>query len=124
MLLMEKSGPLRYDAQTLIAITFSLWRAAFLAGRSASGAETAAHAKEFLYEMIANNAINYPQDKAARNWTFNYYVANARNRLKDYVGIFPDCAVKESILMVGSRLPAKKTLGESSGCIGDCLPAF
>ena len=36
-----------------------------------------------LSELLANNAIAYPQEKKSKDWTFNYYLANARYRLRD-----------------------------------------
>lgn len=74
----KTKGEIRYDAQTLVAVAFSLWRALFLSGRSASGTETAQHAELFLAEILENNAINFTQDRNSQNWTFNYYMANAR----------------------------------------------
>jgi hypothetical protein len=31
--------------------------------------------------MLTDNAIGYPQDRSAREWTFNYYMNNARDGL-------------------------------------------
>lgn len=100
-------GSMRYDAQTLVAIAFSLWRSAFLSGRSNSGTETAHHAEMFLGEMLETNAINFPQDKNSRNWTFNYYTANARNRLLEYAEDNPSFDVDKSKLERGSTLSPK-----------------
>ena len=72
------------DLQTLIAIAFSLWRAVFLSDKTGKSEHTHSDAVGFLVEMLENNAINYSQDKKARNWTFNYYMANARYRLNEY----------------------------------------
>lgn len=42
-----------------------------------------ADARAFLGKMLTDNAINYPQDRSAREWTFNYYMNNARGGLLD-----------------------------------------
>jgi len=36
----------------------------------------------FLGALISNNTIGYPQDRSAREWTFNYYLSDARFRLQ------------------------------------------
>jgi hypothetical protein len=33
--------------------------------------------------MIADNAIGYAQDRNSREWTFYYYLDNARHRLQE-----------------------------------------
>lgn len=40
--------------------------------------------------MLVDNAIAYAQDKASREWTFNYYVSNANYRLKTLAKEWPD----------------------------------
>ena len=68
-------------AQDLIAIAFSLWRAAFLAEKSGKRSEVFAHGRDFLAKLIEDNAISYVQGKNALEWTFNYYTKNARSSL-------------------------------------------
>jgi len=68
-------------AQTLVAVCFSLWRAAFLADKTGQRHAVVEHAKNFLGKMIIDNAITYPQDRNAREWTFNYYTDNAKGGL-------------------------------------------
>jgi hypothetical protein len=68
-------------AQTLVAVCFSLWRAAFLADKTGQRQAVVEDAKTFLGKMILDNAITYPQDRAAREWTFNYYTGNAKEGL-------------------------------------------
>jgi hypothetical protein len=68
-------------AQALVAATFSLWRAAFLADKTGVRREAIADARTFLGKILTDNAINYPQDRSAREWTFNYYLSNARTSL-------------------------------------------
>jgi hypothetical protein len=77
-------------AQDLMAVAFSLWRAAFLADKSGSRQMVFAHGKDFLERLIEDNAISYIQDKTAREWTFNYYTRNARSSLQVLRQYWPD----------------------------------
>jgi len=70
------------QAQALVAIGFSLWRSVFLADKSTEPGAPLSDATYFLGKVIVDNAINYPQDRKARDWTFNYYIANAKMRLE------------------------------------------
>jgi len=65
-------------AQDLVGITFSLWRAVFLADKKWERAVSLESAIQFFETLIADNAINYPQDKKFNEWTFNYYTNNVR----------------------------------------------
>ena len=76
-----KSKDASKAAQDLVAVAFSLWRAAFLAEKSGKRSEVFAHGREFLRKIIEDNAIGYGQDKASLEWTFNYYTKNARSSL-------------------------------------------
>jgi hypothetical protein len=96
-----KRGKLGYEAKTLVSIGFSLWRAAFLADKSGTIKETNEHAIYFLGEMLETNAINFPQDKKARGFTFNYYLANVRFRLAEYKTDNPDFNIDPSLLVKG-----------------------
>jgi len=68
-------------AQDLVAVAFSLWRAAFLAEKTGKRADVFAHGRDFLAKLIEDNAISYVQDKNSKEWTFNYYTKNARSSL-------------------------------------------
>ena len=68
-------------AQLLVAVCFSLWRAAFLADKTGVRETVLQHAQDFLGKMLADNAITYPQDRASKEWTFNYYMNNAKDSL-------------------------------------------
>jgi hypothetical protein len=68
-------------AQRLVAVCFSLWRAAFLADKTGDREAVFVDARHFLGKMLTDNAINYSQDRSAREWTFNYYVNNAKENL-------------------------------------------
>jgi hypothetical protein len=70
-------------AQDLIAVAFSLWRAAFLAEKTGKRTEVFADGKQFLQTIIEGNAISYPLDKKSKEWTFNYYTRNARSSLQN-----------------------------------------
>jgi hypothetical protein len=72
-------------AQSLVAISFSLWRAAFLADKTGKTRSVFDDAKLFLGKMLIDNAINYSQDRAAREWTFNYYISVAEDHLTSFL---------------------------------------
>jgi hypothetical protein len=84
-----KSRKYSRAAQALIAISFSLWRAVFLADKTGKRANVFAQGKEFLERVIEDNAISYIQDKNAREWTFNYYTRNARSWLEELAMHWP-----------------------------------
>lgn len=69
-------------AQDLLAVSFSLWRAAFLADKTAKRVAVFSHGVEFLEKIIEDNAISYLQDRKNNEWTFNYYTRNARSALE------------------------------------------
>jgi hypothetical protein len=69
-------------AQALVAALFSLWRAVFLADRSGGTHAVFEDARQFLGKLILDNTVAYPQDRNARDWSFFYYVNNARYRLE------------------------------------------
>jgi hypothetical protein len=77
-----KAQKLSRAAQDLIGVTFSLWRAAFLADKSGRRADVFDHGRLFLERLIEDNAIAYPQDKTCREWSFNYYTRSARSSLQ------------------------------------------
>lgn len=76
-------------AQNLVAACFSLWRAAFLADRTATRHAVFDDAKSFLARLLTDNAIAYPQDRNSREWTFNYYMNNARGCLVELSAQWP-----------------------------------
>jgi hypothetical protein len=77
-------------AQNLIAVSFSLWRAAFLADKTSKRADVFEHGRDFLERIIEDNAISYPQDKSSREWTFNYYTRNAKSALQELSKYWPE----------------------------------
>jgi hypothetical protein len=68
-------------AQLLVAVCFSLWRAAFLADKTGLREAVFKDAREFLAKMLKHNAIAYAQDRDSREWTFNYYMNAAKDSL-------------------------------------------
>jgi hypothetical protein len=68
--------------QDLVAVSFSLWRAVFLADRSGKTVAKLGGAEAFLAKTLTDNAIAFAQDRTAREWSFSYYVDNAFYRLE------------------------------------------
>lgn len=77
-------------AQDLLAASFSLWRAAFLADKTAKRVAVFSHGTEFLEKVIEDNAISYVQDRKSNEWTFNYYTRNARSSLETLHEYWPE----------------------------------
>ena len=77
-------------AQDLLSVSFSLWRAAFLADKTSKRADVFLHAKNFLEKLIEDNAISYVQDRTCKEWTFNYYTKNAKASLKALAESWPE----------------------------------
>ena len=100
-----KSKKYARAAQDLVAVSFSLWRAAFLADKTSKRAAVFEHGRAFLEHVIEDNAISYPQDKNSREWTFNYYTRNARFSLNElarsWEGVVPP-------YVGGTRKPAER----------------
>lgn len=92
-------------SQILTAICFSLWRAAFLADKTGIRENTLNHVRAFLGKMLTDNAITYQQDRASREWTFNYYVNNARDNLQLLSRYWPDVEA----MLLEKRKPKKGT---------------
>jgi len=76
-----KQTGLTKKAQLLGAVSFSLWRAAFLADKSGIRKAVLADTASFLGKMLTDNAITYAQDRASREWTFDYYMNAATDSL-------------------------------------------
>ena len=68
-------------AQELAAIAFSLWRAVFLSDLTEDVEKQMIDVETFLANLVSHNSIGYPQDRNAREWTFQYYLGDARQRL-------------------------------------------
>jgi hypothetical protein len=65
----------------LLGIAFSLWRGAFLTEKERNSETILDNAEYILERLIADNAINYTQDMAARQWMSGYYLNNVRLRI-------------------------------------------
>lgn len=78
-----KKYPFSVQAQELLGIAFSLWRAVFLADRKGKAELKVNHAEQFLRKMLVDNAISFAQDRSWKEWAFNYYMGDARLRLGD-----------------------------------------
>ncbi|WP_437303917.1 hypothetical protein [Sorangium sp. So ce388] len=81
-------------AQNLLSVTFSLWRAAFLAGKTGTRTKVFDNGVLFLERLIADNAISYTQDRQSNEWTFNYYTKNARASLRELHENWPTMVVQ------------------------------
>jgi hypothetical protein len=68
-------------AQKLVAIAFSLWRAAFLSDARGQIDSKVQHAEGFLRKLLTDNMISFAQDREWREWSVNYYIDDARYRL-------------------------------------------
>jgi hypothetical protein len=77
-------------AQDLVAVAFSLWRAAFLADKASQRGEVFKAGRSFLEKVIEDNAIGFTQDRTSKAWTFNYYTRNARSSLEHLHVMFPN----------------------------------
>src|SRR4051794_35067504 len=80
-------------AQILTSITFSLWRAAFLADRNPNSGPK--HAIDFLEKLVVDNAINYTQDRSARDWTWAYYISNAMYHIRQLEEVWPNLVLDD-----------------------------
>jgi len=89
-----KKYPFSVQAQELLAIAFSLWRAVFLADRKGKAELKADHAEQFLRKMLVDNAISFAQDRSWKEWAFNYYMGDARLRLGDLERFWEDMKPK------------------------------
>jgi hypothetical protein len=99
--------------QMLVAVCFSLWRAAFLADKTGLRIAVLEDAKNFLGKMLTDNAITYPQDRNSREFTFNYYMVNARDNLvnlgKDWKEILEQLSIENPVANVpGSTLSSRR----------------
>ncbi|MEA2952331.1 MAG: hypothetical protein QOJ96_1851 [Alphaproteobacteria bacterium] len=91
--------------QELVAVSFSLWRAVFLADRTGTIEAKMEGAEVFLAKILTDNAVAFAQDRNAREWTFNYYLDNALFRLENYRKFGHRNELKPA---KGSRTPRKR----------------
>lgn len=107
-------------AQDLIAVAFSLWRAAFLADKSGKRSEVLSHGMVFLETVVRDNAIGFPQDKKSQEWTFNFYTRNARYALEHLHKLRSDIVPEYKL---ATRLP-KVRWDYCQNLFDDTLTAF
>lgn len=69
------------NAQALAGASFSLWRAVFLGEEAPDTDHLLDDAKYFMRNLVAHNMVAYTQDRNARQWSFMYYINNAKYRL-------------------------------------------
>jgi hypothetical protein len=112
-----KSKALSRKSQSFVAACFSLWRAAFLADKTGLRSAVFEDAKAFLGKMLVDNAITYPQDRNAREWTFNYYMTTATEALLrlseewsqiDKALNEPWTSIKKTIITSSSTAPQRR----------------
>ncbi len=73
----------------LVGATFSLWRAIFLADGISEWDSVLTNAETFLEKLVRDNAIGYLDDWKSKDWSFMYYLNNARSRLKELTETSP-----------------------------------
>jgi len=103
--LIKKHSRLKTAAFNLVGVGFSLWRAAFLADLS-DGEAVFGDAKAFLGKILTDNTIAFPTDRSSRDWTFFYYMINAKDRLAALPQAWQP--------LLASRLKQKKKLPEGT----------
>jgi hypothetical protein len=65
----------------LVAIAFSLCRAAFFAEKPRDWPDVFKGLNKALAKLIMDNTFLYPDEKASGSWTVTYYLQNARLRI-------------------------------------------
>lgn len=107
----KKNKDYSTKAQLLVAVCFSLWRAAFLADKTGKREAVFQDARAFLGKMLMDNAITYPQDRASREWTFNYYMNSAKDCLlilaRDWPAVENDFSVHKKVVK-GTTAPRRR----------------
>jgi hypothetical protein len=78
---LQEHEPDRLIYGHLVAIAFSLWRAAFLADRRRDWTSTFEGLHAALDKLIRDNSFLFPDEKNSGSWTVTYYLQNARLRL-------------------------------------------
>jgi len=109
--LAKPSHRLRFYVQELLGISFSLWRAVFLADRTGDRDLKIEDARGFLGAMLTDNAISFVTDRKYNEWTFNHYIENARFRLEKIAdGEYPPApfAPKDIQVKAGKDLGTRK----------------
>ena len=92
-------------SQELISVSFSLWRAVFLAEKTGKRSAVFDDGLKFIERVIEDNAIAYAQDKAMREWSFNYYTRAARYSLEFLHNSWPGVC---PAYVKATRMPKKR----------------
>jgi hypothetical protein len=79
-----RSKPCSEASQILVAVSFSLWRAAFLSETTDIVHDRVDDAEDFLRKMLSDNTIGFSQDIQWREWAVNFYLASARFHLRAF----------------------------------------
>lgn len=110
--IIKKSKVVLKKVHAVTSAGFSLWRAVFLADKTGRVPEVVDDVTYFLGKVLTDNAINFAQDRGAREWTFNYYLSNANAALKE---VSADWITVESVLSdfgrfkeSGTRKPSRR----------------
>jgi hypothetical protein len=122
----ERLKDFHFRAQDLVAVSFSLWRAVFLADRTGKMEVKDAQAKLFMAKMLTDNAITFAQDRSAREFSFNYYLGNARYRLQKCGEKWPsvqECIGKAATNARGRWDILQEGFGEAVRCLEADLTA-
>lgn len=91
---------------------FSLWRAVFLAETFRDELNVHNSLEAYLAKLIADNAVTYGDDKAARDWTVGYYLENAKLRIWRAAGLWDNyrkdntSSTIEPLIRMGGGTPA------------------
>lgn len=98
---LKENWELANSAQSMAAVCFSLWRAVFLSDvlddDPYSFDQTVSAAKDFLGNLILHNTVAYTHDRNTRDWSFIYYVNNAKSRLTMLSDGHPDILPKSFV---------------------------
>jgi len=86
----SSSGRDRNSYDILVGATFSLWRAIVLADSVQDWGSVLADAETFLEKLVRDNTISYIDDWNNRDWSFVYYLNNARFRLRELAETVPE----------------------------------
>ncbi len=82
---LKTQAELERIAGLLTGISLALWRSAFLIywvdETEAKSRDIVEGQKEILLCLVRDNAVNYPQDRGARDWTSGFYVNCALDRV-------------------------------------------
>lgn len=103
-----EGGDFASPAQMLVAISFALWRSAFLSDKTGFLKDTNKDAFTFLGEMVLTNAIVFSNERNTKNWTFNFYAGGAFYRLQELTRTWVEFKPSPLHPPLGSRTPKNR----------------